>query len=130
VQTPLAVVTPAPPPPAPTFNLATARVEIGQTRTNNAAATSGAIGRVIAPFAARFTACYRLSLAQATAASEAAATLHLESDDQGYVTSAHVNGPVPTDAARCIEGLVTRNVKIDVDTGTINADVSLRFEPL
>ena len=29
-----------------------------------------------------------------------------------------------------IEALVTRNLKIDVDTGTVSADVSLRFEPL
>jgi hypothetical protein len=121
--------TPAPP-LAPTFNLATARVEIGQARTNNAAATGGAISRAISPFAARFTGCYRTALAQAaTATSEAAATLHLESDDQGYVTTARVMGPVPASAARCIEGLV-HSMRIDVDTGTANADVSLRFEPL
>ncbi|MGO9711776.1 MAG: serine/threonine-protein kinase [Polyangiaceae bacterium] len=123
----------APPPPAPsppTFNVATARVEIGQARTNNAAATGGDVSRAIAPFAARFTACYRTALAQATAATETAATLHVESDDQGYVNSARVTGPVPPVAARCIEGLLTHGARIEVDTGTANADVSLKFEPL
>ena len=128
---PAAVIPPPPtPPPAPpTFSLGTARVEIGQARTNNAAATGGAISRAVNPFAARFTGCYRAALAQATAASPTSASLHLESDDQGYVTTARVIGPVPTEAARCIEGLA-RSVRIDVDTGTANADVSLKFEPL
>ena len=125
---PAAPVTPAPAPA--TFNLATARVEIGQARTNNAAATAGNVSRAITPFAARFTSCYRTSLGQATSAHEASATLHLESDDEGYVTSAHVNGQVPSDAARCIEALVTHAARIEVDTGTANADVTLTFRPL
>ena len=88
------------------------------------------MSRAVAPLAARFTSCYRAALAQATAASELPATLHLESDEQGYVTSARLTGAVPADAARCIEGLVTRDARIEVDTGTANADVSLTFKPL
>jgi serine/threonine protein kinase len=124
-------VAPAPAPPAPpTFNLATARVEIGPPRSNNAAATGSTIGRAINPFGARFTDCYRAALAQSESASPALATLHLESDDQGYVTTARVAGTVPALAARCIERLMTRSVRIEVDTGTANADVPLTFKPL
>ncbi len=121
----------APVPPArPTFSLTTARVDVGQARTNNAAASGSAISHAIAPFAARFTDCYRAALAQATTASEVHGTLHLESDaDQGYITTARVGGGAPEAAARCIEKLA-RTVRLDVDTGTANADVSLTFEPL
>jgi serine/threonine protein kinase len=127
---------PAPPPvaapaipAAPTFNLATAHVEVGSARSNNAAATGSVVGRAISPYGARFTDCYRAALAQAASASPGAATLHLESDDQGYVTTARVTGAAPDAAARCIER-ITRSVRIDVDTGTANADVPLTFKPL
>jgi serine/threonine-protein kinase len=129
-------VVPAPIPPSPpaaappTFDVTTARVDVGQARSNNAAATGSAVSRAVSPLAARFTGCYRAALARATSATEAPATLHLESDDQGYVTAAHVTGAAPPDAARCIEALVTRNVRIEVDTGTANADVPLTFKPL
>ncbi len=129
--------TPTPPPPptpsaTPTasFNPATAHVELGPARTNNAAATGNDVSRALAPLVPRFTTCYRSALARATAASGATGTLHIESDDQGYVTIARVTTAAPAQAARCIEGLVARDVKINVDTGTANADVPLTFEPL
>jgi serine/threonine protein kinase len=129
---PIAVATaePAPvPPPSPALNLVTARVEIGQARTNSAAATSGAVSRAVTPLAVHFGDCYRAALERATTAYEAVATLHVESDDQGYVTVARVSGAVPVGAARCIERLVTGGTRIDVDTGTANADVFLIFKP-
>ena len=61
-------------------------------------------------------------------AGESVATLHVESDDQGYVTLARVSG-APAGAARCIEGL-SRSAHIEVDTGTANADITLTFRPL
>ena len=102
-------------------------------RSNNAAATGNAVSfRAISPFTARFTACYRAALASARSASETATTLHLESDDQGYVTSAHVTGGRPaTCRAALHRGARPRAASgIEVDTGTANADVPLTFKPL
>jgi hypothetical protein len=87
------------------------------------------VSRALGPLAARFTACYRSALTQSAGASEGVATLHLESDEGGYVTTASVSGSAPPTAARCIEGLC-HNVHIEVDTGTANADVTLTFKPL
>ena len=128
--TPVATPDPSPPPPPlPSFNLQTARVELGLVRSNNASATSSSVSRALGPLAARFTACYRSALTQSAGASEGVATLHLESDEGGYVTTASVSGSAPATAARCIEGLC-HNVHIEVDTGTANADVTLTFKPL
>ncbi len=114
----------------PSFNLATARVELGHVRSNSAAATSNSVTRTLAPLVVRFTACYRKALAESTLrASEAGANLHLESDDEGYVTMASVTGATPPGAARCIEA-ATRDVHFNVDTGTANVDVGLTFKPL
>ena len=126
---PVASSPPAPPPASPSFNAETARVEVAQVKSNNAAATGNSVTRALGPFATRFTACFRTALAQSGGPSdETLATLHLESDEQGYVTVARVSGPVLPGAARCIEAL-SRDVHIEVDTGTANADVTLRFEP-
>jgi serine/threonine protein kinase len=123
----------APPMPSssPSFNLETARVEVRQVRSNSAAITSNKVSRALAPLAARFTACYREALANGgSKTSEAiSATLHLESDDGGYVIVAQLGSPAPPSAARCIEGL-SRTVHLQVDTGTANADVAMTFQPL
>jgi len=115
----------------PSFHLPTARVELGRVKCNSAAVMSGSVSRTLGPLVPRFTACYRAALAtNAGAAGEAVATLHLESDDEGYVTVAHVTGGASSaSAARCIEG-ISREVHLDVDTGTANVDVTLVFKPL
>ncbi len=121
---------PTPPPaPPPSFNLETARVELGQVKSNNAAATGSSVSRALGPLATKFTACYRGALAQNAGATEGVATLHLETDDGGYVTVARVTGASPPSAARCIEA-ASRNLHIEVDTGTANADVTLTLKPL
>jgi hypothetical protein len=85
------------------------------------------IGRALPPLAAA-TDCYRAALAAgAEDAGEGISTLHLETDDQGYVIFARVVGPAPARAARCIEDLARRSVRIAVDTGTASADVPLLF---
>jgi serine/threonine-protein kinase len=118
---------PRPPPP---FNLATAKVVLGKVKSNSAAATSIGIGSALKPFATKFTACYRGALAQTGRASgETVATLHLESDDEGYVTVARVIGAPSPSAAQCIEAL-GREVHLQVDMGTADADVTLKFEPM
>jgi hypothetical protein len=104
-------------------------VEIGRARSNNAAASSSQVARAVSALAASFTDCYRAALAQATTAEELSATLHLESDDQGYVTKARVEGAVPGQVALCVERLVVQRLRIDVDTGVVNADVALTLRP-
>jgi serine/threonine protein kinase len=131
---PTTAVAPPPPTPPPVatspFDPATARVDLGQARSNNAAAASSSVSRALAPLASRFTFCFRTAISQAPAlaAREAVSTLHLESDDEGYVTVAQVSGAPLPGAARCIEAL-SHSVHIQVDTGTANADVTLTFEP-
>jgi hypothetical protein len=77
--------------------------------------------------APKLTACWRAALAQSPLSDDASGTVHLETDDQGYVTAARVVGPVPAAASRCIEAAIVRDVRIDVDTGTASADVPLAF---
>jgi hypothetical protein len=87
------------------------------------------VSRAVSALTASFTDCYWTELTQATSAEEVSATLHLESDDQGYVTTARVEGAVPGAVARCIERLVVQRLHIDVDTGVVNADVTLTLRP-
>jgi len=99
-------------------------------KCNNAAVTSGSVSRTFGPLVARFTACYRTALAQGSGdGSGAAGVLHLESDDEGYVTVARVAGVSSASAARCIEG-ISRDARLQVDTGAANVDVALIFKPL
>jgi hypothetical protein len=104
-----------------------ARVDVGQPKTNNAAATANEVSRAMSPLQSRFTACYRGALARApNAAGQTSAVLHIESDDQGYVTVARVTGAPLPEAARCVES-AAKSAHIAVDTGTANADVPLMF---
>ena len=99
-------------------------------KSNNAAVTSNSVSRALAPLTGRFSGCYRTALSEdRTSNGEATATLHLESDDEGYVTVARVTGGAPASAARCIEA-ATRAVHLDVDTGTANVEIVLTFKPL
>jgi hypothetical protein len=119
--------TPTPPPVHPE----TARVDVGLAKSNNAATTAMEIGHALAPVVGRFTTCYQRAVAAAPpgsiAAGDGRGTLHVETDDQGYVTLARVDAALPAAAARCIEALA-RTVHVQVDTGTANADVPLRFQ--
>jgi serine/threonine-protein kinase len=106
-----------------------ARVDLGSVRTNNASATKGSVTRALRPLLTRFNACYRDALAQGSVnAGAIVAGLHLESDEAGYVTVARLSGDVPPPAGTCIE-TASRSVRIEVDTGTANADVTLTFKP-
>ncbi len=121
----------APPPPLrpvlPSFNVATARVEVGRVKCNNAALTSGSASRALAPMQSRFTACFQAAVAEVGGvAGDGAGTLHLESDDGGYITVAQVTGGAPASAARCIER-ITRGMHLDVDTGGADVDAALLF---
>ena len=81
------------------------------------------------PLLGKFTACYQGALAQGDfAGGDAIATLHLESDEAGYVTVARLSGEAPPRVAPCIEAS-SRTARIAVDTGTADADVTLTFKP-
>jgi serine/threonine protein kinase len=125
IEAPPLEARPAAPPP----RMDRARVEIGRARSNNAAASGSQVTRAVSALTASFTDCYRTALAQVTNAEEVSATLHLESDDQGYVTTARVEGAVPGAAARCIERVVVQRLRVDADTGVVNADVALTLRP-
>jgi hypothetical protein len=49
--------------------------------------------------------------------------------DQGYVVTARVDGVLSAPVPRCIERLVVQRLRIDVDTGVVNADVALTLIP-
>jgi hypothetical protein len=102
-------------------------VDLGQPRSNTAAATALGIARAMNAVAPKLTACWRSALAKSSLTDDVTGTVHIETDDQGYVTAARVAGPVPVSAARCVEAAIARDVRIDVDTGTASADVPLAF---
>jgi serine/threonine protein kinase len=104
-------------------------VELGLVTTNNAAAGKASIARALHPLLERFTACYREAAADGDlSAPDVLGQLHLESDEAGYVTVARFTGPLPPSARTCIE-VASRTARIQVDTGSANADVTLRLRP-
>jgi eukaryotic-like serine/threonine-protein kinase len=118
---------PAPPPPPPPINPNLARVEIG-TATSTTGTTASAVNKTIAPLAPKLTACYRSALSHATHANDEGGVLHLETNEDGTITDARLDGPLAPAAGKCIVAAVRGRRISYVDTGSAAADIPLTFK--
>ena len=120
---------PAPPPapPPPPLNPALARVEIG-TATSTTGTTASNVNKTIGPLGPRLTACYRSALSQQSQASDEAGVLHIETNEDGIIMEARLDGPLAAGAGRCIVTAVRGRRISNVDTGSASADVPLSFK--
>jgi outer membrane biosynthesis protein TonB len=135
VETP-AVAAPAPAaepapasPAAPSLplNPALARVEIGAA-TSTTGTTASNVNKTIAPLAPKLTACYRSALSRQSQASDEAGMLHVETNEDGVIMEARVDGSLAAGAGRCIVAAVRGRRISNVDTGSASADVPLSFK--
>lgn len=109
----------------PSFDLATAHVDIGTAKASGTTPVS--VGRSLAPIAPKITACYRASL-NAANAGKTTASLHVGTDEDGFITDARVSG-LPYAASQCIANEVRGRKILNVDTGNAVADVPLALRP-
>ena len=117
---------PAPPPPPP-LNPALARVEIGAA-TSTTGTTASNVNKTIAPLTPKLTACYRSALAHQSQANNEVGVLHIETNEDGIIMDARLDGPLASGAGRCIVGVVRGRRISSVDTGSASADVPLSFK--
>jgi hypothetical protein len=134
VETPAIAPPPTaePPPaarPAPLapLNPALARVEIGAA-TSTTGTTASSVNKTIAPLAPKLTACYRTALSHQTQANDEGGVLHVETNEDGVIMEARLDGPLASEAGRCIVAAVRGRRISNVDTGSASADVPLSFK--
>jgi hypothetical protein len=104
-----------------------ARVEIGAA-TATMGTTAFAVNKTIAPLAHKLTGCYRSALAQQHQASDETGVLHVETNEEGTIMEARLEGPLAASTGRCIVGTVRGRRISNVDTGSASADVPLSFK--
>jgi eukaryotic-like serine/threonine-protein kinase len=121
--------TPAPPvePPAPAYDLASARVEIGQA-VGTVGVTSTSVSRAMSEASAQLTGCYRSALPRLAGPIEGRGMLHLETDGSGIITSARLSAPMDAVVARCVASAIQGRRVANVDTGSASAEVPLLFK--
>jgi hypothetical protein len=128
----VAAVALAPPPPAPTspapppFDVARATVEVRTpVHLDHVGATgvNAAIGHVKTAIAG----CYKRALPTLDGPLDGAETLHIETDDDGWITRARVMGGVRGSVPSCIEAAVQGAHISGVDTGAASADIPLEL---
>jgi serine/threonine-protein kinase len=117
-----------PTPPQPAFDLATARVEMGQPMNMAGGLNATTVGRTLRPATPQLTACYRTALPKMSGTLEGPATLHFETDGSGLITDARVVGPLGKVGGRCMAGVIQGRSISGVDTGTASADIPLVFK--
>jgi hypothetical protein len=125
----VSLTTPPPPPePAPpAFDLASARVEIGQA-VGTVGATSSSVTRAVSEAAAQLTGCYRAALPRLSGPIEGRGRVHIETDGAGIITDARLAGPLDVLVARCVASAIQGRRVANVDTGSASADVPLVFK--
>jgi serine/threonine-protein kinase len=121
---------PAPDPPPPAYDLASARVEIGQA-TGAIGATSSSVTRAVSEANAQLTSCYRAALpqlARLAGSIEGRGKLHIETDGSGIITDARLSAPLDAVVARCVASAIQGRRVANVDTGSASADVPVVFK--
>jgi eukaryotic-like serine/threonine-protein kinase len=119
--------TAAPPPePPPPYDLAVARVEIGQA-IGTIGVTSSSVTRAVSEASGQLTSCYRAALPRLVGPNEGRGMLHLETDGSGIITSARLTAPMEALVARCVASAIQGRRVANVDTGSASAEVPLLF---
>jgi serine/threonine-protein kinase len=127
VATPVRAMAPSAPAPA-RFDLAKATVDVRgavHVERTGAAGVDAAISHV----KAAITDCYRRALPTLGGPLDGTGSLHVETDDEGWITRARVTSPVRGPVPSCIEATVHGSHVWGVDTGTASADIPLVFKP-
>jgi serine/threonine-protein kinase len=133
VALPAPVEAPAPaaprPPVAlpPPLNPALARVEV-LPATATTGTTASNVNKTLAPLTARLTACYRTALSRQSHANDEGGVLHVETNEDGVIMEARLDGPLSAGAGHCIVATVRGRRISNVDTGSASADVPLSFK--
>ena len=104
-----------------------ARVEVG-VATSTTGTTASNVNKTIAPLASKITACYRNALSRVRDAADESSVLHVQTNEDGVITEAHIARPLTIDAAPCIVAAVRGRRISNVDTGSASADVPLAFK--
>jgi eukaryotic-like serine/threonine-protein kinase len=115
---------PAPEPTGPAYDLASARVEIGQA-VGTVGATSSSMTRAVSEATAQLTACYRAALPRLNGPIEGRGRVHVETDGAGVITDARLAAPMDPIVGRCVASAIQGRRVANVDTGSASADVPL-----
>jgi hypothetical protein len=86
------------------------------------------VNKTIGPLAPKLTACYRTVLSHQHQANDEGGVLHLETNEDGVILEARLDGPLAASAGRCIASAVRGRRISNVDTGNASADVPLSFK--
>lgn len=122
---PVAVAAPGPQPLAAS-NVEQAKVAIGSTHSRGVAKANvrAALNQ------AAFTRCYRDARRSGVGPSAAAsASLELNTDMSGRITSARLGGALPKSLRECVEQAARVGQVRGVDTGEAQATIELQFQP-
>ncbi len=126
----IAAAPPTPPPPvaarAPTYDLAAARVDVGQA-VGTIGTTSSSVTRAVSEASAQLTSCYRSVLPRLTDPIEGRGSVHVETDGAGVITVARLTTPMDAMVARCVASAIQGHRVANVDTGSASAEVPLAF---
>jgi serine/threonine-protein kinase len=132
IAPPPAAVVSAPSARLPAVDVRTARVTIGGT-SQVIGTTVASIRKVLVPLESKLSDCYRGALLSmgtpAAAAVESVAGLHLETDGDGVIVDARVDGPLAGVVGPCAFQIVRGKRIPNVDTGRASVDVSLALHP-
>ncbi|HEY5961185.1 MAG TPA: protein kinase [Polyangiaceae bacterium] len=109
-----------------TYDLNVANVRLGNT-TRAIGATSSAVSRALSGTEGQLTACYRAALPTLNRPLGGVATLHIETDGAGVITTVHLDGPLGSALDRCAASATRARRIANVDTGSARADVTLIF---
>ncbi len=120
---------PSPPaePPAPAYDLAAARVEIGQA-VGTVGVTSSSVTRAVSEASGQLTSCYRSTLPRLAGPNEGRGMLHIETDGAGIITNARLTAPMDAVVGRCVASAIQGRRVANVDTGSASAEVPLVFK--
>ena len=121
-------VAPPAPPPAPRYDLASARVVVGSP-VRVAGATAISVRRTVESASGPLTACYRAALPQMAQPVEGEGTLHIETDGAGIITYARGLGALSGPMEACMTHALRERRIANVDTGSASADIPLTFNP-
>jgi hypothetical protein len=104
-----------------------AHVDIGSAG-NTVGTTSSNVNRTIAQVGTRMTACYRKGFSEIDGPREGTGTLHVETNEDGVITEARLDGRFAPATGRCIAAAVRGRKIANVDTGSASADIPLAFK--
>ncbi len=106
------------------FDAARARVQLASVQIATGGATPSSVIRVLSGVRDAMSRCYQASASESSP--EGSWNLRVLTDDDGNISDARLEGPLPPAVKDCIASAV-RGSKLDADTGAVTADIRLTF---